>query len=84
MWFRAREALLKPEYRDWYPWIIPGVGYRASWLARIVQHQRRQAEPRWELELRVPSDRHFVFRGGWRWPRFRRDTRRIDRGLAPA
>ena len=33
---------------------------------------------RWELESRVPSERHFVFRGGWRWPRVRRNTRRID------
>ena len=52
MWFRAREVLLKPEYRDWYPWIIPGVGYRASWLVSIVRRQRRDAEPHWEPEPR--------------------------------
>jgi hypothetical protein len=83
MWFRAREAVLRPEYRDWYPWLIPGVGYRASWLARVVQSQRRDAEPHWELEPRVPSDRHFVFRGGWRGLRFRQRARRIDYGLPP-
>jgi hypothetical protein len=83
MWFRAREAVLRPEYRDWYPWLIPGVGYRASWLARIVQSQRRDAEPHWELEPRVPSDRHFVFRGGWRGLRFRQRAGRIDYGLPP-
>lgn len=82
MWFRAREALLKPEYRDWYSWIILGVVYR-SWLVHIVQRQRRDAELHWELEPRVPSDRHFVFRGGWCWPRVRRQTRRIDHGLEP-
>lgn len=84
MRFRAREALLKWEYRDWYPWVSPGVSYRASWLARIVRQQRLTAEPRWELEPRVPSERHFVFRGGWHWPRLRRHTRCADYGLAPA
>lgn len=83
MWFRAREAVLRPEYRDWYPWLIPGVGYRASWLAAIVRRQRRDAEPRWELEARVPNDRHFVFRGGWPWP-WRRHRRSVDLGISPA
>lgn len=84
MWFRAREAVLKPEYRDWYPGMIPGVGYRASWVAPIVQRQRCESEPSWQLEQRVPSDRHFFFRGGWRWPRQRQHARRIDHGLPPA
>jgi hypothetical protein len=83
MWFRAREAILKPEYREWYPWVIPGVGYRASWLATIVRRQRRDAEPHWEPEPRIPNDQHFAFRGGWRWPRMHRRTRRVDHGLAP-
>jgi hypothetical protein len=85
MWFRAREGLLKAEYRDWYPWIVPGIGYRASRLASLVRRQRVTAEPHWELEPRVPSERHFVFRGGfWAWLRIGRHSRRTDHGLALA
>ena len=82
MWFRAREAVLKPEYRDWYPSLVAGIGYRASWLAALVRHQRRWAEPRWALEPRVPCNQHFLFRGGWCWPRLHGRTRRLDHGLA--
>lgn len=84
-WFRAREGLLKAEYRDWYPWLVPGIGYRASWLARVARYQRLTAEPHWELEARVPNERHFAFRGGyWAWLRVGRHSRRADHGLAPA
>ena len=61
---RTRQALLKPEYQDWYPWVKPGLWYRARWLTELVLRQRQSIDPRWEAEFRVPSDRHFTFRGG--------------------
>ena len=67
---RSRQALLKPEYQDWYPWVRPGLWYRARWLTELVLRQRQSIEPRWEAERRVPSDRHFTFRGG--------ETERVD------
>jgi hypothetical protein len=63
VWFRAREALLKPQYREWYPSIIPGVGYRASWLASTL-FRERPPEQGSELGPRIPSEPHFVFRDG--------------------
>lgn len=59
-----REALLKAEYRDWYPSLVPGTWYSAAWLSEQVLHQMRAGEPTWASELRVPSDAHFSFRGG--------------------
>ena len=82
-WIRAREALLKPEYRDWYPGLVPGVvGYVSRWLAARVRHARRYLEPRWELEPRIPNEAHFFFRGGWRHHRIHRWARVTDRALA--
>lgn len=78
-----REGCLKREYRDWYPGVIPGVWYRAEWLAKIVLEQRRSDEPTWEFEDRVPSDRHFLFRGGDSRPYAGARTRRTD-GLGKA
>ncbi len=68
-----REALLKPEYRDWYPGIVPGIWYNAGWLTAAVLEQQRRGEPRWNSEGRFPSDAHFEFRGGR--PRSARDLR---------
>jgi hypothetical protein len=73
-----REGSLKREYGDWYPGVVPGVWYRAEWLAKTVLEQRRSEEPRWELEDRVPSNRHFLFRGGDSRPRSGARTRRTD------
>ena len=56
--------MLRPEYGDWYPWLTPGVWYRAVWLREVVVRQRQAVEPRWEAGSRVPDDAHFVFRGG--------------------
>ena len=59
-----RQAFLKPEYRDWYPWITPGVWYRVRRLMALVRRQQARLGPRWQLPSRVLSDDHFVFRGG--------------------
>lgn len=63
---RTRQAILKAGYEDWFPWVKPGVWYRAAWLAELVLRQRQAMDPRWEAEERIPSDTHFDFRGGGR------------------
>jgi hypothetical protein len=73
----AREGLLKGEFRDWYPRLVPGVWYRASWLVAEVLEQQRVWGPRWEITERVLSDSHFIFRGG-RLSRGVRRNRRND------
>ncbi len=60
----AREAMLRLEFREWYPHIRADWWYPARRLADLVLEQRRSFEPHWELESRVPSDQHFLFRGG--------------------
>lgn len=60
----GREAMLRPEFREWYPALRADWWYPAQRLADLVVEQRRFAEPRWEFESRVPSDEHFLFRGG--------------------
>lgn len=59
-----REALLKAEYREWYPKLVPGVWYVAEQLTAEVLEQQRTGEPKWACEGRLPSDAHFLFRGG--------------------
>ena len=59
-----REGLLKPEYRDWYPTLVPGVWYRVDWLTDTVLQHLRSGEPNWQSEGRLPCDQHFVIRGG--------------------
>lgn len=59
-----REAMLRPEFREWYPSLKPDRWYPARQLADIVLDQRRSGGPHWEFEDRVPSDAHFLFRGG--------------------
>ena len=59
-----REARLRAEYREWYPKLVPGVWYDAEQLRAEVVAQQRAGEPRWAVEGRVPSDAHFLFRGG--------------------
>ena len=60
----VREGLLRSEFRDWYPRLVPGVWYKASWLAAEVLEQQRVWGPRWEMRERILSDGHFLFRGG--------------------
>ena len=64
MWFGKRQAALKREYTDWYPWITPGAWYRVRKLMTLVQRQQDRTEPHWELPPRILSDEHFRFRGG--------------------
>ena len=59
-----REALLKVEYREWYPKLVPGVWYDAAHLTAQVVEQQQTGEPKWAVEGRVPSETHFLFRGG--------------------
>jgi hypothetical protein len=73
-----REAMLRPEFQDWYPSLTPDRWYSAGQLADIVLHQRRSVEPHWELEERVPSSEHFYFRGGRARGQSPARTRRSD------
>jgi hypothetical protein len=59
-----REGRLRAEYQLWFPSLIPAVWYPAADLARLVLEQTQSGEPRWTAEDRMPSDAHFVFRGG--------------------
>jgi hypothetical protein len=81
----AREGLLKAEFRDWYPRLVPGVWYKAAWLAAEVLEQQRVWGPRWEVTDRILSGDHFLFRGG-RSTRSGRLTRAGDahQGSRPA
>ena len=71
--------MLRHEFGEWYPALKGDWWYPARQLADLALEQRRSGEPQWELESRVPSDAHFLFRGG----RPRGDalarTRRSDR-----
>jgi hypothetical protein len=60
----VREAMLRPEFREWYPALLADRWYPARQLAELVLEQRRSSEPRWEFEARIPPDEHFLFRGG--------------------
>jgi hypothetical protein len=75
----AREAMLRRDFREWYPTLKPDSWYPAQQLADLVLEQRRSGEPRWELESRVPSDTHFLFRGGRPRGNAVARTRRSDR-----
>ncbi len=59
-----REARVRAEYQEWFPYSRAGVWYSAAALARSVLEQIRSGECRWTSEERLPSDRHFIFRGG--------------------
>ncbi len=74
-----REAMLRPEFREWYPTLRTDWWYPARVLAEIVLDQRRSREPHWEFEDRVPSNEHFLFRGGDAREDDAARTRRSDR-----
>ena len=59
-----REGRLRAEYAMWFPKLMPAVWYPAADLSRFVLEQIQSGEPRWTPGDRVPSDAHFVFRGG--------------------
>lgn len=59
-----REGMLRPEFQDWYPSLLAGRWYPASELTTLVLDHLQHGSPHWRPEGRVPSDHHFVFRGG--------------------
>jgi hypothetical protein len=59
----AREARLRPAYREWYPDIEAGVWHNAAWLSEKVLQQQRLGSPSWALGARPLSDAHFEFQG---------------------
>ena len=61
--------MLKPEYQEWYPLVLPGKWYRVKWLMELIQRQQERIGPHWQLPPRVLDDAHFVFRGGARFLR---------------
>lgn len=67
--------MLKPAYREWYPWLVPGKWYRVQWLMELIQRQQDRVGPHWQLPPRILDDHHFVFRGG---SLFRRRQRLTD------
>jgi hypothetical protein len=60
----SREGQVRPEYQLWFPHLRPGVWYPAATLARAVLDQVRTGEPTWTSGERIPSNAHFIFRGG--------------------
>ena len=59
-----REGMLRPDFQDWYPTVRAGRWYPASELTAMVLDHLQHGSPQWRPEGRVPSDDHFVFRGG--------------------
>jgi hypothetical protein len=79
-----REGRLRAEYQLWFPKLLPAVWYPAADLARLVLEQMQSGEPRWTPEDRVPSDAHFVFRGGAERRGVAEHSRRNDPPIASA
>jgi hypothetical protein len=78
-----REGMLRPEFQDWYPSLQTGRWYPATELTAMVLHHLQHGSPQWRPEGRVPSDFHFVFRGGTVRQGIRRQTRSSDRPPRP-
>jgi hypothetical protein len=76
-----REGLLRPEFRDWYPSLTPGIWYPAARLTQLILVQLRSGEPRGQSEGRSPADAHSDCRGGEAGRPAGERTRRSD---APA
>jgi hypothetical protein len=74
-----REGVLRPEFRDWYPGLQAGQWYPANDLTTLVLDHLQHGSPQWRSEGRVPSDDHFVFRGGAARQGPARHTRSSDR-----
>ena len=77
---QQREAMLRPEFQEWYPGIESGRWYPADALTDLVLRHRQSGSPMWEPESRIPSDSHFAFRGGGPARRQPARTRRTDEG----
>jgi hypothetical protein len=78
----SREAMLRPEFQEWYPGIEGGRWYPADALTDLVLQHRRSGTPQWEPEARIPCDTHFTFRGGDSGRTAPARERRGDRGGA--
>ena len=74
-----REGMLRPGFQDWYPALEAGRWYPADELTDVVLEHLRHGSPQWRPEGRVPTDAHFVFRGGMPRQGSNRQTRRTDR-----
>jgi hypothetical protein len=74
-----REGMLRPEFQDWYPTLEAGRWYPADELTDVVFEHLRHGSPQWRPQGRVPTDDHFVFRGGTLRQGSSRQTRRADR-----
>lgn len=59
-----REGMLRPEFQDWYPSLTAGRWYPADELTEMVVEHLQHGSPQWRPQGRVPSNLHFVFRGG--------------------
>jgi hypothetical protein len=71
--------MLRPEFQDWYPTLEAGRWYPADELTDVVFEHLRHGSPQWRPQGRVPTDDHFVFRGGTPRQGSSRQTRRADR-----
>ena len=71
--------MLRPEFQDWYPTLEAGRWYPADELTDVVLEHLRHGSPQWRPQGRVPTDDHFVFRGGTLRQGPSRQTRRADR-----
>ena len=78
-----REGMLRSEFQDWYPTVVAGNWYPAEELTTLVHAHRRFGTPQWEDERRIPSDEHFVFRGGTPRSDAGARTRQGDRPAEP-
>ena len=74
----SREGRVRPEFEAWYPSLRAGEWYPADQLTAAVLYQLRGGAPRWHSEDRVPSDAHFLFRGGDPQPQRTQRTRHQD------
>jgi hypothetical protein len=79
-----REGQVRSEFQLWFPSLAPGVWYPATELRSRVLDQLRCGEPRWQSGDRIPSDLHFVFRGGDASRPASARTRRTDGTRDPA
>jgi hypothetical protein len=71
--------MLRPEFQDWYPTLEAGRWYPADELSDRVFDHFRHGSPQWRPQGRVPTDDHFMFRGGTPRQGSNKQTRRTDR-----
>ena len=69
-----REARLRPEFADQYPWMRAGAWYLAATIASARLHE----DPPPPRHLRLLPDDHFEFRGGLELRSSNSRTRRSD------